>query len=87
MLFRSVVTPYYSSSDGRTRAWTEVWGGAAKPWLVSVPCPFDAAVGRQLLGHGVGLSAWDAVGRAAAGATYDTILGYYYAGTDLKKLY
>lgn len=82
-----VVTPYYSSSDGRTRAWTEVWGGDAKPWLVSVPCPFDAAAHRPLNGHGVGLSAWDAVGRAAAGAPYDTILKYYYTGTELKKLY
>lgn len=83
----AVITPYYSSSDGRTRAWTEVWGGDAKPWLVSVSCPYDAAAGRALLGHGVGLSAWDAVERAAAGATYDTILKYYYTGTDLKKLY
>lgn len=82
-----VVTPYYSSSDGRTRAWTEVWGGAAKPWLVSVSAPFDAAASRPLNGHGVGLSAWDAIGRANAGATYDTILRYYYTGTELKKLY
>ena len=83
----AVVTPYFSSSDGRTRDWTEVWGGAAKPWLVSVPAPFDAAAKRPLFGHGVGLSAWDAIGRANAGATYDTILRYYYTGTDLKILY
>lgn len=82
-----VVTPYYSSSDGRTRAWTEVWGGSAKPWLVSVACPFDAAAHRPLNGHGVGLSAWDAIGRANAGASYDMILKYYYTGTELKKLY
>ena len=82
-----VVTPYFSSTDGRTRDWTEVWGGPAKPWLMSVPCPFDAAAGRALLGHGVGRSAGDAVGRAVAGASYDTILRYYYTGTDLKKLY
>jgi len=82
-----VVTPYFSSSDGRTRDWTEVWGGAAKPWLVSVPAPFDAAANRPLFGHGVGLSAWDAIGRANAGAAYDTIVKYYYTGTELKKLY
>jgi hypothetical protein len=82
-----VVTPYFSWSDGRTRAWTEVWGGAAKPWLVSVAAPYDAAAGRTLFGHGVGLSAWDAIGRANAGATYDTILSYYYSGTSLKKAY
>lgn len=84
---QQVVTPYYSSSDGRTRDWTEVWGGGGKPWLVSVPAPFDAAAHRALNGHGVGLSAWDAVGRALAGAAYDTILRYYYTGTELKKLY
>ena len=82
-----VVTPYYSSSDGRTRAWTEVWGGPAKPWLVSVPCVYDAAAHRALLGHGVGMSAWDAIGRANAGETYDRILKYYYSGTDLLKEY
>ncbi len=82
-----VVTPYYSSSDGRTRAWTEVWGGTTKPWLVSVPAPFDAAAHRPLFGHGVGLSAWDSIDRANAGATYDTILRYYYTGTALTKLY
>ncbi len=83
----AVVTPYFSSSDGRTRDWTEVWGGAAKPWLVSVPAPFDAAAKRPLFGHGVGLSAWDAIGRANAGASYDTILKHYYAGPALKKRY
>lgn len=83
----AVVTPYFSSSDGRTRAWTEVWGGAAKPWLVSVGCPYDAAAGRPLSGHGVGMSAWDAISRANAGADYATILKYYYFGTALKTLY
>jgi hypothetical protein len=82
-----VVTPYYSSSDGRTRAWTEVWGGAAKPWLVSVPAPYDLAAHRPLNGHGVGLSAWDAIGMANAGQGYAAILKHYYTGTDLKKLY
>ncbi|HTK60129.1 MAG TPA: SpoIID/LytB domain-containing protein [Candidatus Baltobacteraceae bacterium] len=82
-----VVTPYYSSSDGRTRAWTEVWGGAAKPWLVSVPAPYDLAAHRPLNGHGVGLSAWDAIGMANAGEGYAAILKHYYTGTDLKKLY
>ena len=81
----NVVTPYFSWSDGRTRAWTEVWGGPAKPWLVSVATPYDA--GRQLFGHGVGMSARDAIGRANAGDAYGTILAYYYQGTELRKLY
>ncbi len=82
-----VVTPYFSSSDGRTRAWTEVWGGSASahPWLVSRPAPYDQ--GEPLSGHGVGLSANDAIGRANAGAAWTDILKYYYTGIDLKSLY
>jgi hypothetical protein len=82
---KQVITPYFTWSDGRTRAWTDVWGGAHKPWLVSVEAPYD--VGKNLYGHGVGMSAWDAIGRANAGASYDTILRHYYAGTELRKLY
>jgi hypothetical protein len=80
-----VITPYFSRSDGHTRAWTDVWGGAAKPWLVSVPAPHD--VGQTLLGHGVGMSASDALGWASDGKTYDWILKYYYTGTALEKIY
>lgn len=80
-----VVTPYFSRSDGRTRAWTEVWSSKVHPWLVSVPAPYDA--GRELWGHGVGMSASDAVGRAAAGVDWMTILKHYYTGVELKKIY
>jgi len=80
-----VVTPYFSRSDGHTRSWTDVWGGAAKPWLVSVPAPHDA--GQTLWGHGVGMSASDALGWANDGKTYDWILKYFYTGTVLKKIY
>lgn len=80
-----VITPYFTWSDGRTRSWTEVWGGSAKPWLVSVAAPHDA--GKNLYGHGVGMSAWDAIGRANAGEAYDTMLRHYYQGTEIKKLY
>ena len=79
-----VVTPYFSRSDGRTRAWGEVWNGS-KPWLVSVPAPHD--VGQTLWGHGVGMSASDALGWANDGKTYDWILKYFYTGTVLKKIY
>jgi hypothetical protein len=79
-----VVTPYFSRSDGRTRAWGEVWNGS-KPWLVSVPAPHD--VGKTLWGHGVGMSASDALGWAVDGKTYDWILKYFYTGTTLKKIY
>ncbi len=80
-----VVTPYFSRSDGRTRAWTEVWGGSTRPWLVSVPAPYDQ--GKTLWGHGVGMSASDALGRAEDGATWTQILQYYYTGTQIQKAY
>jgi stage II sporulation protein D len=34
-------------------------------------------------GHGVGMSQYGAYGQAAAGRTYDQILGHYYTGTQL----
>lgn len=79
-----VVTPYFSNADGRTRSWSEVWHGD-RPWLVTKPTPYD--VGMTLWGHGVGMSAHDAVGRANAGATWQDILQYYYSGIALKTLY
>ncbi|MFH1047935.1 MAG: SpoIID/LytB domain-containing protein [Patescibacteria group bacterium] len=79
-----VVTPYFSRSDGRTRSWSEVWGGS-KPWCVSVPAPYDQ--GETLWGHGVGMSASDALGRAQDGASWTEILRYYYTGTEVKKIY
>ncbi len=80
-----VVTPYFSRSDGRTRSWQEVWGGTSHPWLISKPAPHDA--GMDLWGHGVGISASDAVGRANDGADWLDILKYYYTGVEIKKLY
>lgn len=79
------ITPYYSRSDGRTRAWTEVWGGSAKAWLVSVPVPWDA--GKTLWGHGVGMSATGALGMGREGKTYDQILKHFYTGTELRMAY
>jgi hypothetical protein len=80
-----VVTPYFSRSDGRTRSWTEVWSSNNHPWLISKPAPYDQ--GLTLWGHGVGMSANDAFGRANAGAGWEEILKYYYTGIELKKLY
>ncbi len=80
-----VVTPYFSRSDGRTRSWTEVWSGNHKPWLVSVPTPYDA--GKTLWGHGVGMSATDALSRANDGYGYSEIISHYYSGTILQKKY
>ena len=80
------ITPYFSRSDGRTRDWTEVWGGAAVPWLKSVPVPND--IGKTLWGHGVGMSATGALQMDAKDKmTYDAILSHFYTGTELRKAY
>ncbi len=38
-------------------------------------------------GHGVGMCQWGAVGRARAGFTYQAILGAYFPGTEIRRLY
>ena len=77
-----VFTPYFSRSDGRTRAFNEVWNGSY-PWLVSVSVPWDQ--GRSLWGHGVGLSAWAALDMANEDYTWDEILKHFYTGTELAR--
>ncbi|OIO45717.1 MAG: hypothetical protein AUJ28_03735 [Parcubacteria group bacterium CG1_02_37_51] len=79
------ITPYFASSDGRTRSFAEVWTNEV-PWLQSVPCEYEVADG-ELFGHGVGLSAVDAMRRAKDGADYVEILKHYYTGIDLVKIY
>ncbi|PIS42142.1 MAG: hypothetical protein COT24_04980 [Candidatus Kerfeldbacteria bacterium CG08_land_8_20_14_0_20_40_16] len=80
-----VVTPYFSQTDGRTRSWEEVWAGGPYPWLVSVPDP--ACQGMELLGHGVGMSAYGARAMAEDGEGYKDILQYYYTGIAIEKIY
>jgi SpoIID/LytB domain protein len=38
-------------------------------------------------GHGVGMCQMGAIGMANAGKTHAQILGHYYRGTHLHKLY
>ncbi|KKR56490.1 MAG: SpoIID/LytB domain protein [Candidatus Uhrbacteria bacterium GW2011_GWE2_40_58] len=78
----TAITPYFSRSDGRTRDWSEVWGGSV-PWCQSVATPCDA--GKTLWGHGVGLSASAALCMAKNGQTWDDILNYFYQGIDLAQ--
>lgn len=73
---------YSSGCDGRTRSWQEVWGGASKPWAVSVPCP--NCVGQKKAAHGVGLCMRGARSMAARGIGYKEILAYYYRGTRVE---
>ncbi len=78
----TAITAYFSRSDGRTRNWSDVWGGNI-PWSVSVPVPCD--VGKTLWGHGVGMSASGALCMANDGQSYDKILKHFYTGIDTKQ--
>lgn len=78
------ITPYFSRSDGRTRDWSEVWGGSVE-WCIGVPVPWDN--GKTLWGHGVGMSASGALAQANAGQTWEQILKYYYKGIEIKPWY
>ncbi len=79
-----VITPYFSSSDGRTRSWSEVWSGDY-PWLQSVSDP--CCTTHALLGHGVGMSGDGAMYFADKGWGYKKILKYYYTGVEVEKRY
>jgi hypothetical protein len=78
----TALTPYFSRSDGRTRDWSEVWGGEVA-WLKSVPTPCD--VGRTLWGHGVGMSATEALCQANNGKGWQDIIKYFYQNVSLAK--
>ncbi len=82
---KTVVTPYFSNSDGRTRDWTEVWGGTSVAWLKSVSVPQDK--GKSLYGHGVGMSARGALLMVHEGKDWQTVLKYFYSGIELLKAY
>lgn len=78
-----IIAPYFSRSDGRTRAWSEVWNGEY-PWAQSVvdPCCAD----KKLLGHGVGMSGEGARYFATQeGWDWRDILKYYYTDVEIKK--
>lgn len=78
----TAITAYFSRSDGRTRDWSEVWGGSV-PWSVSVAVPCDE--GKTLWGHGVGMSASGALCMAEEGMLWDDILTYFYTGIVLDQ--
>jgi len=81
-----VVTPYFGHSDGRTRSWSQVWGGQNKAWIVGVKTPYDT--GKSMFGHGVGISMDDAAMHARKDDwDYEQILKYYYTGVEVDKIY
>jgi peptidoglycan hydrolase-like amidase len=81
-----VITPYFGHSNGKTKSWQQVWGGAPKPWLVSVKAGYDK--GRKQFGHGVGMSQRDAAIRAdKEKLDWQSLVKYYYKGVEIKQLY
>ena len=78
----TAITPYFSRSDGKTRAWGDVWYGDVD-YLKSVPCPCDK--GKTLWGHGVGMSASEALCQANNGKAWGDIIRYFYTGIDLTR--
>ncbi len=87
---RIALATYSSGTDGRTRDWTEVWGGDGFPWLISVNDPIGIISNWNTLtaNHMVGMSANGA--RAYAideGKSYDWILKHYYTGISIAKIY
>lgn len=81
-----VTTPYFGNSNGWTKSWSSVWGGANKPWLVSVKANYDT--GKKQNGHGVGMSQLDAFNRVKnENVDFVDLLKYYYTGTEVEKMY
>lgn len=83
-----VTTPYYAHAVCRTYSWAEKWGGAIKPWLVSVKTNYDCQNYSAMLGHGVGMSQMDASRRAKAeGLGWQDLVKYYYTGVEIERIY
>lgn len=80
----TALTPYFSRSDGRTRSWSEVWGGSVA-WLIGKDAPCDESRGYTLWGHGVGMGATEALCMANNGDDWETILNYFYTDIELTK--
>lgn len=83
-----VTTPYYAHAVCRTYSWAEKWGGAIRPWLVSVKTNYDCQNYSSMLGHGVGMSQMDASRRATAeGTNWQDLVKYYYTGVQIERIY
>lgn len=79
---QTAITSYFSRSDGRTRNWSDVWGGNI-PYAKSVVVPCDQ--GKTLWGHGVGMSASGAICMANEGSVWKEILQYFYSGVEITR--
>jgi len=84
------ITPYSSSTDGRTRSWQERWGSTLYPHCQSVPDPYGKVAGAGDIpgNHMVGLSATGALNLADDhNWSYTRILEYYYTGISVTQDY
>lgn len=62
------------------------FGGGDVEWAQSVPVPHDH--GKQLLGHGVGMSARGALLMVEEdGMKYDDVLKYFFKGIQIEDRY
>ncbi len=82
---QAAVTPYFARSNGRTKAWSEVWYGNPYPWIRPVVVPWEKNFSQ--VGHGVGLSAVGAMIMAEQGRQADEIIKYFYQGVNIEKVY
>ena len=81
-----VTTPYFSRTSGKTKTFKNAKGANDRPWLKSVECIYDK--GKKAAGHGIGMSAHDAMMRATKDKTgYVELLMYYYSDTQVEKIY
>jgi hypothetical protein len=93
-----VKTPYFTSSDGRTKTPAEVgWIEEDFLFVRSVPDPWScdltsAAIGTEFScpenarGHGVGVSGMGAKGLALEGFDYKEILDYFFTGVEVLSI-
>ncbi|MEK7122455.1 MAG: SpoIID/LytB domain-containing protein [Patescibacteria group bacterium] len=85
------ITPYSANTDGRTRAAHEVWGGAPRPWLISVPDPCCTGMATRYsetsYSHQVGMSQRGAIAMALDNKSFEEILKYYYTNIELIRRY
>ena len=80
-------TPTHSPTPTPTPSPSATPSPTPKPTPTPTPPPTDRFYFRgNGSDHGVGLSQYGARGRAAAGQTYDEILGHYYTGTTLGTI-
>lgn len=94
-----VKTPYFTSSNGRTKTAAEAkWIVNDFPFTKSVEDPWScgytsAAIGRHVIcpenakGHGVGASGAGMTGLANEGKTAQQILDYFFADVKIEKVW